>query len=377
MVSFWPWKGDDSSPASFEKALSTLSVRIADLQARLERQRATSRRVRVLWMIYLSLAYLIYSIVMVLVVGYYRFGPWDWSGVALGPVLIYVTRLAITSYFNFRIDSLTEELERSQEERAKTIQKLKDATKYDSTLQLLEKYGGKPGSTAEPKSKGNLREGDDEGPGRGQQQQHPGQRVPSRTNMPPPPTANIQRRDAPPSSPGSPQPDHAAAHQHGPTNPPVDLDTNAKFAPNAFLDQPPHYAQTAHHDGPPSWYDRVMDLLLGEDEAAAKNRIVLICKSCRQVNGQAPPGTRSLSELGIWKCMTCGASNGEVNEGKRLIKEVLDARAAQSNSLEPGEEFKDDDDDDAEDVGQEDIGPEGRTTGKHSDTGTRKRRGRK
>jgi hypothetical protein len=38
-------------------------------------------------MIYLSLAYLIYSIVMVLVVGYYRFGPWDWSGVALGPVL--------------------------------------------------------------------------------------------------------------------------------------------------------------------------------------------------------------------------------------------------------------------------------------------------
>lgn len=370
MVSFWPWKGEDSSPASFEKALSTQSVRIADLQARLERLRATSRRVRVLWMLYLSLAYLIYSIVMMLVVGYYRFGPWDWSGVALGPVLIYVTRLAITSYFNFRIDSLTDELERTQEERAKTIQKLKDATKYDSTQQLLEKYGGQPGSSPEPKSKGNPREGDDEG-----RQQHPGQqpgqRVPSRTNMPPPPTANIQR---PPSSPGTPQPDHQLGH----ANPPADFDASAKFAPNAFLDHQSRHPQAPQHDAPPSWYDKIMDLLLGEDEAAAKNRIVLICRSCRQVNGQAPPGTRSLAELGIWKCMACGASNGEVNEGKRLIKEVLDARAIQTNSLEPGEEFKEEDDDDeAEDVGQDEVGPEGRTTGKHTATGTRKRKGRK
>lgn len=375
MVSFWPWKAEDSSPASFEKALSTQSVRIADLQARLERLRATSRRVRVLWMLYLSLAYLIYSIVMMLVVGYNRFGPWDWSSVALGPILIYVTRLAITSYFNFRIDSLTDELERTQEERSKTIQKLKDATKYDSTLQLLEKYGGKAGGSPEPKSKGNPQEGDDGG--RQHLGQQPGQRVPSRTNMPPPPTANIQRRDGPPSSPGTPQPEQ----QLGPTNPPAEFDTSAKFAPNAFIDHHSHHPQAPQHDAPPSWYDRIMDLLLGEDEAAAKNRIVLICRSCRQVNGQAPPGTRSLAELGVWKCMSCGASNGEVNEGKRLIKEVLDARAAQTNSLEPGEEFKEEDDDDdeavAEDVGKDEVGPEGRTTGKHTETGTRKRKGRK
>lgn len=71
------------------------------------------------------------------------------------------------------------------------------------------------------------------------------------------------------------------------------------------------------------WYDRIMDLLLGEDETSPKNRIVLICKSCRLVNGQAPPGTHSLSELGTWKCMACGTTNGEVDEGKRLVKEVL------------------------------------------------------
>lgn len=69
-----------------------------------------------------------------------------------------------------------------------------------------------------------------------------------------------------------------------------------------------------------------MDLLLGEDETASKNRIVLICKECRLVNGQAPPGTNSLAALGAWKCMACGTTNGEVDEGKRLVKEVLGAQ---------------------------------------------------
>ena len=73
------------------------------------------------------------------------------------------------------------------------------------------------------------------------------------------------------------------------------------------------------------WYDRIFDVLLGEDETAAKNRFALICEKCRLVNGQAPPGTKSLAEVGMWRCMSCGASNGEVDEGKRIIEEVLGA----------------------------------------------------
>lgn len=81
-----------------------------------------------------------------------------------------------------------------------------------------------------------------------------------------------------------------------------------------------------------------MDLLLGEDETAPKNRIVLVCKHCRLVNGQAPPGTTSLSELGLWKCMACGAMNGELDEGKRLVKEVLgqQVREKQGGSTDGG-----------------------------------------
>jgi endoplasmic reticulum junction formation protein lunapark len=77
---------NDSSPASFEKSLSTLSKKISDTQARLDRVRSSSRRVKVLWTLYLSFAYLVYAIVLTLVVGWHNLGAWEWTGMAGGPV---------------------------------------------------------------------------------------------------------------------------------------------------------------------------------------------------------------------------------------------------------------------------------------------------
>lgn len=78
---------DDSSPASFERALSTLSSKITNTQARLEKTRSSSRRVRVLSTLYLSFAYLVYAIVALLVVGWKNMGAYEWSGMAAGPVM--------------------------------------------------------------------------------------------------------------------------------------------------------------------------------------------------------------------------------------------------------------------------------------------------
>lgn len=247
---------------------------------------------------------------------------------------IYVTRTILATYFNFRTESLSARLKDQQNERAATIRKLKAATKYDSTQELLEKYGG------ESKSKAKGKESEDQkeaakgkvGPHHGQ----PG--TPQRTNLPPPPTANIPRSDTRGSMlshPGTPQSMHvgsvrgspqvAGSHLH-------DMEPSAEFAPNAFGPEgaPPPVVAGTHQYAPayqgPSeghWYDRIMDLLLGEDETAPKNRIVLICSRCRLVNGQAPPGTKALSEIGTWKCMGCGTSNGEMDEGKKILKEVL------------------------------------------------------
>lgn len=183
-------------------------------------------------------------------------------------------------------------------------------------MELIEKYGG------DGKSKGKKKDGEqnsDNAPNK--QRPNPTQGVPGRTRMPPPATANIQR-------PHSPMP--------APQNP---MEPSAEFAPNAEFSEPPPIAPgtpqpppmptgyASYQTGPPEshWYDRIFDVLLGEDETAPKNRIVLICKSCRLVNGQAPPGTKTLSEVGQWKCMSCGAPNGEIDEGKRIMNEVLDA----------------------------------------------------
>ncbi len=68
--------------------------------------------------------------------------------------------------------------------------------------------------------------------------------------------------------------------------------------------------------------------MLGDDETAAKNRLVLLCSRCRLVNGQAPPGVRTLEELGRWRCSACGAWNGVESEGTKAVKEITAASKA-------------------------------------------------
>ncbi|KAI0018044.1 hypothetical protein F4780DRAFT_781747 [Xylariomycetidae sp. FL0641] len=321
MVSLWPFKGQES----FEKTLSTLSSKINNTHAQLERARSNSRRIRVLWTLYLAFAYLVYAIVLLLVVGWQDLGPWDWTGIAGGPVVIYLVRTLTNAYFSFRIETLESRLKERQAERDRTIQKLKEATKYDSTLELLSKYGGSDENHAKAKEheqrNGAASRDSSQHRGVGKQDQRtasPG----ARTHLPPPPTANIQRPTSPlgmPQHPQGPPPGPPAPSPSPPAHP------SADFAPNAG--PPPltrTYSQYEINPGPPRWYDRILDLMLGEDEMAPKNRIVLICSQCRLVNGQAPPGTRSLSEIGTWKCMSCGAANGGMDEGKRIIREVLD-----------------------------------------------------
>lgn len=325
---------EDSSPASFEKALSNLSAKITASQTQLERTRAKSRRVRLLCTLYLGFAYLVYGIVLVLVVGWKNMGSWEWTGIAGGPVLIYLVRTIGTAFFDYRIERLSLRLKEAQAERAKTIKKLKDATKYDSTLELLEKYGGAETKQKKPTDEGSGAKETKEGQPKGKRAA-----MPERTNMPPPPTANIPSHPVP--GPGTPQ-SKPNSRVGTPAQLPAarpEMDTSAEFAPNAFEGSSPLASIATVYPRAPAaappeshWYDRILDALLGEDETAAKNRIVLICTKCRMVNGQAPPGTKSLSELGTWKCMICGTANGEMDEGKRIVQEVLGNRGAERKS---------------------------------------------
>ena len=217
-----------------------------------------------------------------------------------------------------------------QKQRDKTIDKLKTATKYNTTQQLLEKYGGTPS----PKLKSG---------GTPSRKSVPGQSLNTpkggRTGFAPPPTANIPARNVSATPSNTPQrlgddpryplgqssPLSAGAAAAPPQQQALaPLGDSAEFAPNAFS-AAPQYAQA---DSGPRWYDRLLDVLLGEDETLPRNRIALICKECRLVNGQAPPGIKRLEEVGNWKCSGCGAVNGEDSEAEKIVATLKEQREA-------------------------------------------------
>jgi hypothetical protein len=87
MVSLWPWKGEDNSPASFEKALSALSTKITQTSSRLDLHRQHARRFKALWTLYTTFAYLLYSIILALVLGWQNWGVTEYAAIVGGPVL--------------------------------------------------------------------------------------------------------------------------------------------------------------------------------------------------------------------------------------------------------------------------------------------------
>lgn len=180
---------------------------------------------------------------------------------------------------------------------------MKEATKYNSTQQLLEKYGASPKQEIPQSSPNNKKS---------QGSQNPLQPQGPRTGIAPPPTANIQRPQNQSQNPSTPQrlPTISAA----PEDPPSLPLPGAEFAPNAFgpVDVTKQYSSAPATSFTQShWYDRILDALLGEDETQPKNRLALICSECRLVNGQAPPGARTVEDIGKWRCGGCKAWNGK------------------------------------------------------------------
>lgn len=210
-------------------------------------------------------------------------------------------------------------MEELHQQREKTIEKLKDSTKYNTTQELLKKYGDSPTPInnsgviidAEPKP----RHGEARILGAG------------KTSSIPPPTANLPRKSRQgynfPQDPLPPLAENVsfgaiqteAAQRRYSTA----LQTTAEFAPNAFPPAAPQYAQS---DQSAQWYDRLMDVLLGEDESLPRNRLALICMKCRLVNGQAPPGAKRPEDVGKWRCFECGTMNGDETEATRIVATV-------------------------------------------------------
>jgi hypothetical protein len=230
-------------------------------------------------------------------------------------------RRILSAYYNYRISKSQAYLDSLYEEKDTTIQKLKDATKYDSTQQLLDKYVGK----SPPKAPAKENDAAVEDKRRASS---------DRVFIVPPPTANIPRNrpSLPPGSePGQISSRTVPGGPHSPPDgPPPVLETTAEFAPNAF-DQSAQYTRPGQTER--RWFDRLLDSIMGEDETLAIQRLALVCSQCRLVNGLAPPGVRTLEEVGKWRCRECGAWNGEESDALRIVQAASAGNAPGTEEL--------------------------------------------
>lgn len=324
MVSFWPFKGDDNSPDSFERILSKLASQIQAETSKLALLRLQLRRYKGLWTIYTSFAYIFYVLVIFLVVGWKEVGPPQIAGLVGGPIGIWGVRSLLMLYYNGRISTTETKLEDLQTKQRDTVEKLKAATKFSTTQSIIEKYGGGPISPSISEIERNkMQHAQQQGPpghpnNNQQLRQRPqGQPSGASSSVPPSPQQiqqqfaqqQLQQQQqergqqhlAPPSGVNNPNP---VKKFNRPSPIPV-----LSFSQATVQAPARQIAPEEIHS--PRWYDRVLDVLVGEDETSAKNRFALICKNCRMVNGLAPPGTKNLEDVEGWGCARCGMMNGK------------------------------------------------------------------
>jgi hypothetical protein len=340
-------QGDDNSPDSFERILSQLSTKIERTSTKLTILRQAWRRFKALFTLYSVIGYIIYVIIVLLVIGRQNVGLYELGGLIGSPIVIYSVRSLLDLYYGKRIAAAESRLEDLQMEQRTTIEKLKAATKYSTTQSLIEKYGGAPASPSFSDMNVSRRPSvaSPAGPiGRPQTPQNPpqpprGSVSPSQPQQPLPANAPVlspeqiriqqqllaqQKAGIPPQFGGQ-----------SPVTPPQQLKPSAIGAPQqpqglGIVPLPTTQPPSQQHIQPeeataPKWYDRILDVVLGEDETSAKNRFALICGNCRMVNGLAPPGTRSLDDMEQWGCARCGTMNG--GKKKKIVLSETESEA--------------------------------------------------
>jgi len=251
-------------------------------------------------------------------------------------------------YYGGRIASTEGKLEHFQAEQRATIEKLKSITKFSTTQSLIEKYGGTatvggaPASAphqekkAAPTTAPLLRVGAPQQPKRSAKQpQQPQQpQFPHLT----PEQIRVQQQLYAQQKAGIPpqygqiqaQPPKPHPQPQGPPQIPTLLKRQSSLLMQGQTQPPSQQHLQPEEATAPKWYDRILDVILGEDEMSAKARFALICKNCRMVNGLAPPGTRSLEDMDQWGCARCGTMNGR----KRLRNPMDEKQSASRDSSE-------------------------------------------
>ncbi|GAO46189.1 hypothetical protein SAICODRAFT_69095 [Saitoella complicata NRRL Y-17804] len=314
MPSLWPWKKEDD----YEKILSELATKIQKHDTALSLYHSRLRRYRALWSFYSIVAYVIYVVLFVLVVGKRPDAREEWgawakkaSVILVGPGVVYGVRNVLGVYYSRRISSEETQLLSLRSQQSSKIEELKTKTNFYSTQSLVQRYEnaaaaangtspknfipkkGAKGTAATPLKEATKSTG----------------RASPASGGPVPRRMATKEGKIPTSSPRTPS--TRAASLPTPTQlSPHPLSFGSSFGQSTS--HPPAVLTPSASQQPPfeiPWYAHLMTLLIGPDDPAEpSSRYALICRFCAAHNGLAMPGedVRGLR----WGCRMCGGLNG-------------------------------------------------------------------
>ncbi|CCG83019.1 Putative uncharacterized protein [Taphrina deformans PYCC 5710] len=266
------WFRKDTDVKSLEKELANLASRVTKHEASLSRFRASARRYKGAITLYGILFYVIYFAVWIAFLARKTQDTRRWTIETLPvvgiPIIIYLLRSVISTYYDRRIATEESSLDSLKLQQKEKIEEFKTKTDFYTTKSLIDRYSntendtaGTPGNNKSKSIVGSPVTGTKvqhgsvvSSPQQIQHQLHQSPRLATQSQM----TPQRQQQSllgtvpTPSSLSGTPK---TTTKQEPPRI--------AEFAPNAEA----HNVAADRH-----WYDRLLDVVIGEDEGNDKSR---------------------------------------------------------------------------------------------------------
>lgn len=276
------WFKKETDVQALEKELASLATKVNKHEASLSQFRSNARRYKGAVTLYSVLFYAVYLAIWAAFLARNTHARSRWmmetAPIVVVPVMIYLLRSAVASYYTQRISTEESSLEILKSSQREKIEEFKTKTNFYTTKNLIDRYSGggdvQPASTPESKKSAIPVGGSSSSSNRKETAQHAesplqlrgqaprlqpqSQFTPQRMNHP---AALVGTVPTPPSLSGSSIQQRQVQ----------DMPRIAEFAPNADAHQSTS-SGSGNGNGDRHWYDRMLDVIVGEDEGSEKSR---------------------------------------------------------------------------------------------------------
>ena len=253
------WFKKESDVKTLEKELAVIATKINKHEAHVSSLRSTARRLKGVVTLYGLMLYAIYFAIWIMFYMKSRHDKRAWILHALPiffvPLAIYVVRVGLSSFYTRRISNEEGNLETLKSTQKEKIEEFKNKTDFYTTKSLIDRYSGESTTSSAPTTPTATRKNQAAHLTSSASSVRQSPRLQTQSQLTP-------QKVSPQSLKGTIPTPHTLSGLVQNDEPP-----SAEFAPNAEASI--HVPSVTH------WYDRILDVIIGEDEANEHSRYQL------------------------------------------------------------------------------------------------------